>query len=98
MYGRLDDRPSRLMESWRPRPVTGESLAVLDREAPIPLYVQLRDALLREIREGGLQPGDRVPSEAPIQGRYRVSRATVRQALAELEAGGGIRKVQGLGG
>jgi len=97
MYGRLDDRTSRLMESWRPRPVTGESLAVLDREAPLPLYVQLRDALLREIREGGLQPDDRFPSEATIRDRYRVSRATVRQALAELEAGGVIRKVQGLG-
>lgn len=71
--------------------------APLDREAPLPLYAQLKDALLREIREGGLQPGDRVPSEAEIQDRYRVSRATVRQALAELEAGGVIRKVQGLG-
>jgi GntR family transcriptional regulator len=69
----------------------------LDREAALPLYAQLRDALLREIREGGLQPGDRFPSEATIQSRYRVSRATVRQALADLEAGGVIRKVQGLG-
>jgi GntR family transcriptional regulator len=71
--------------------------ARLDREAPLPLYAQLKDALLREIREGGLQPGDRFPSEATIQERYRVSRATVRQALADLEAGGVIRKVQGLG-
>jgi GntR family transcriptional regulator len=71
--------------------------ALLDREAPLPLYVQLRDALLGEIREGGLQPGDRVPSEAAVRDRYRVSRATVRQALADLEAGGVIRKVQGLG-
>lgn len=70
---------------------------VLDREAPLPLYAQLKDALLREIRDGGLQPGDRFPSEATIQDRYRVSRATVRQALAELEEGGVIRKVQGLG-
>ncbi|HSD48733.1 MAG TPA: GntR family transcriptional regulator [Actinomycetota bacterium] len=71
--------------------------AVLDREAPLPLWAQLKDALLREIREGGLEPGDRFPSEAAIRDRYRVSRATVRQALAELEAGGVIRKVQGLG-
>ncbi|HSP74203.1 MAG TPA: GntR family transcriptional regulator [Gaiellaceae bacterium] len=70
---------------------------LLDREAPLPLYAQLRDALLREIREGGLRPGDRFPSEAAIRDRYRVSRATVRQALADLEAGGVIRKVQGLG-
>jgi GntR family transcriptional regulator len=88
MYGRLDDRTSGPL-------LSGSSL--LDRDAPLPLYVQLRDALLREIREGGLQPGDRVPSESAIRGRYRVSRATVRQALADLDASGVIRKVQGLG-
>src|SRR3972149_11239448 len=93
MYGRLDDRTGHLME----RPVTGESVGLLDRDAPLPLYVQLRDALLREIREGGLKPGDRFPSEATIRDRYRVSRATVRQAPAELQAGGGVRKGQGLG-
>jgi GntR family transcriptional regulator len=77
--------------------MTAELPAWLDREAPLPLYVQLRDALLREVREGGLQPGDRFASEAAIRERYRVSRATVRQALGDLEASGVIRKVQGLG-
>src|SRR5512146_1766665 len=70
---------------------------LLDREAALPLYAQLRDALLREVKDGGLQPGDRLPTEAAIRERYRVSRATIRQALADLEAGGVIRKVQGLG-
>jgi GntR family transcriptional regulator len=78
-------------------PMTAELSAWLDREAPLPLYVQLRDALLQEVREGGLQPGDRFSSEAAIRDRYRVSRATVRQALGDLEASGVIRKVQGLG-
>jgi GntR family transcriptional regulator len=82
MYGRPDDRIG---------------AASLDREAPLPLYVQLRDALLWEVREGGLQPGDRFASETAIRNRYRVSRATVRQALGDLEASGVIRKVQGLG-
>jgi GntR family transcriptional regulator len=76
---------------------TAELPVLLDREDPLPLYAQLRNALLREVREGGLEPGDRFPSETAIRDRYRVSRATVRQALADLEAGGMIRKVQGLG-
>jgi GntR family transcriptional regulator len=76
---------------------TARSPSLLDRKAPLPLYAQLEDALLREIRDGGLQPGDRFPSEAQISDRYGVSRATVRQALADLEASGVIRKVQGLG-
>jgi GntR family transcriptional regulator len=92
MYGRLDDRTTNV----RPEPPAAGP-ALLDRDAPLPLYVQLRDALLREMRDGGLQPGDRFPSEAAIRDRYGVSRATVRQALADLEAGGTIRKVQGLG-
>ncbi|MGZ8694035.1 MAG: GntR family transcriptional regulator [Gaiellaceae bacterium] len=71
--------------------------ARLDRAAPLPLYAQLKDALLKEVRDGGLQPGDRFPTEAAIGDRYRVSRATVRQALTDLEAAGVIRKVQGLG-
>lgn len=69
----------------------------LDREAPLPLYAQLKDALLREIRDGGFEPGDRFPTEAAIRDRYGVSRATVRQALGDLEESGVIRKVQGLG-
>jgi GntR family transcriptional regulator len=77
--------------------VTAQSVALLDRQAPLPLYIQLRDELLREVRDGGLTPGDRFPSEAAIRDRFRVSRATVRQALADLEQSGVIRKVQGLG-
>jgi DNA-binding GntR family transcriptional regulator len=77
--------------------VSADVPAWLDREAPLPLYAQLRDALLAQVREGDLQPGDRFPTEAAIQAQYRVSRATVRQALGDLEASGVIRKVQGLG-
>jgi GntR family transcriptional regulator len=71
--------------------------ALLDREAPMPLYFQLREALLREIRERGMKSGDRLPTESEIELSYRVSRATIRQALAELEDDGVIRRVQGLG-
>ena len=85
MYGHPDDR------------TTGALAVALDRKAPLPLYAQLRDALLKDAREGDLQPGDRFPSEAAIRERYGVSRATIRQALADLEASGVIHKVQGLG-
>ncbi len=71
--------------------------AVLDRSAPTPLYFQLREALLREIREQGLKTGDRLPTEQEIERAYGVSRATIRQALAALEHEGVVRRVQGLG-
>ena len=41
--------------------------AVVDRASPLPLYVQLEDALLARIRDEGLRPGDRLPSEAEIE-------------------------------
>ena len=70
---------------------------MLDRRAPTPLYFQLREALLREIRDQGMKTGDRLPTESEIERAYGVSRATIRQALASLEHEGVVRRVQGLG-
>jgi len=69
----------------------------LDRDAPLPLYFQLREAIQRDIRQRALKPGDRLPTEGEIERRYGVSRATIRQALADLASAGAIRRVQGLG-
>jgi GntR family transcriptional regulator len=69
----------------------------LDRRAPVPLYFQLREAFLEEIRARGLEPGDRLPTEADLERRYAVSRATIRQALNHLAADGSIERIQGKG-
>jgi DNA-binding GntR family transcriptional regulator len=77
--------------------ITRRPSPVLDRRAPAPLYFQLRQAFLEEIRERGLEPGDRLPTEADLERRYAVSRATIRQALNHLAADGSIERIQGKG-
>ncbi len=69
----------------------------LRRTTGIPLYIQLIDRLQDLIDRGALRPGDRLPSEPALVGRFGVSRATVRQALAHLEAEGFIVRRQGSG-
>jgi GntR family transcriptional regulator len=69
----------------------------IDRASPLPFYFQLRVALMKEIVAGRWAAGDRLPSEPAICEHFGVSRTTVRQALAELEAEGLIRKEKGRG-
>lgn len=69
----------------------------LDRRAPVPLYHQLKRALVHQIRSERLAPGARLPTEVEIEQRYQVSRTTIRQALQELVLEGVVERVQGRG-
>ncbi len=69
----------------------------LDRSSPLPLYYQLRNALLQQIESGSLVPGDTLPTERELIDRYGVSRITVRQALNSLTADGLLYRQRGLG-
>lgn len=60
----------------------------LEREAPVPLYIQLIDTLASEIAAGGYTPDQRLMSERELCQRFKVSRMTVRQALSRLERDG----------
>lgn len=62
----------------------------LQREAPDPLYIQVKEALLEEISSGRYHPHDRLPSERELSQEFDVSRMTVRQALLDLARDGAI--------
>lgn len=62
----------------------------LAREAPDPLYLQVKAALLAEIEAGGFESNRRLPSERELALRFQVSRMTARQALVELAREGAI--------
>lgn len=67
------------------------------REPRSPKYLQVKEALLRQIREDGLQPGDQVISIVEIMERFGVSKVTAVRSLTELESEGVIRREQGRG-
>jgi GntR family transcriptional regulator len=67
------------------------------KRGAIPLYHQLKAAILREIDGGRWRPGERMPTEDDLARRFRVSKITVRQALRDLAQIGVIRREQGRG-
>jgi GntR family transcriptional regulator len=62
-----------------------------------PLYLQARDALMRQIAEGTLQPGDFLPSEQQLAATLGISVGTVRKATEELVAQGILDRQHGRG-
>ena len=61
------------------------------------LHRQLFLVLKDQIARGVHAPGASLPKEEALCGQFRVSRITVRRALADLEAQGLVRRRQGLG-
>ena len=61
------------------------------------LTASLADMLARQIEEGELAPGERLPTEQSLVASTQVSRTVVREALATLRARGLITTQQGAG-
>jgi GntR family transcriptional regulator len=72
-------------------------MPVLERSNPLPLYHQLKEVLKQQIRAGHLAPHTALPSESELGAKYRVSRATVRQATTELVHEGLLYRQHGRG-
>jgi GntR family transcriptional regulator len=71
--------------------------ANIDRGSSVPLHLQLRRRLREAIVAGELATGDSLPGELALAERFRLSRATVRQALAGLESDHLIERRKGSG-
>src|SRR4030088_1806827 len=61
--------------------------------APQPRYLTLARTLAGEIKAGTLGVGDRLPGERELCRQFRVSRVTVRRALAVLQDEGLIESI-----
>ena len=63
----------------------------------VPIYVQLREQLLRGVTTGALKPGQQMPTLRQVAVAVRVDLNTVRHAYDELERLGLIVLVRGRG-
>lgn len=69
----------------------------LDKEAETPLYTQITQFLRQQIRTGALTAETRLPPSREMANRLGISRMTVINAYAELEADGLIVSYHGRG-
>ncbi|MCD8121379.1 MAG: GntR family transcriptional regulator [Clostridiales bacterium] len=67
------------------------------KNSMVPLYQQLSDEIRRQITDGKLQTGDRLPTEAELSQEFAVSRITVRKAIELLVDDGIVVRRQGIG-
>ncbi|GGZ42648.1 MULTISPECIES: GntR family transcriptional regulator [Streptomyces rochei group] len=58
---------------------------------------EIADDLRHQITTGRIKPGERLPSEAGLADRYKVSTVTLRSALAVLQGEGLVEKIHGKG-
>jgi ABC-type glycerol-3-phosphate transport system substrate-binding protein len=72
-------------------------MAIIDRSSALPLYYQLKQYFQQQIEHGELRSGDQLPTEAELCERLGISRAPVRQAMAELAREGLITRRAGAG-
>ncbi|MCX2860872.1 FadR/GntR family transcriptional regulator [Paucibacter sp. PLA-PC-4] len=71
--------------------------AITGRRRPKTLALGLVEALGDRIREGRLNAGDKLPTEAAIMAEFEVSRTVVREAISKLQAAGLVETRHGIG-
>ncbi|MBP2242922.1 GntR family transcriptional regulator [Cytobacillus eiseniae] len=68
---------------------------MVDVNNPIPLHLQLKDVIAREIKNEVYK--EKIPSERDLMDRFSISRTTVREAISHLVQEGILEKVHGKG-
>lgn len=69
----------------------------VDRNSRIPPWQQIADSLRRQIEDGTIPPGGRLPSTVELEAEWEVARETIRKAINHLKDEGLIEGVQGMG-
>lgn len=77
--------------------MSNASLVDLPLDGAGPKHEQLFARLMGELANGRLKPGDVLPPEPIMAEQLNLARSTVRQALAQMERNGLLRRVRGKG-
>ena len=80
-------------------PASGAAASASAGSAPTfsPLYQQIKALLTQSLQSGEWKPGELIPSEVELAGRFKVSQGTVRKAIDELAAEHLVVRRQGKG-
>ncbi|MBB6674568.1 GntR family transcriptional regulator [Cohnella nanjingensis] len=62
-----------------------------------PIYKQVHQYILKQIKQNVWKPGDKIPTEKELMEQFDVSRITISTALANLSKEGWISRIQGKG-
>lgn len=55
-----------------------------DHDSPVPLYVQIKEYIRRNIQSGAFDVHERIPSERRLADQFHVNRLTVSKAISDL--------------
>ncbi|MDD5599574.1 MAG: GntR family transcriptional regulator, partial [Victivallaceae bacterium] len=67
----------------------------IDRDNHVPLYIQIKNAIIAELDRGVLKPGDAFPSLAELSRKYKVSLITSRRVISDLASEGYLETCKG---
>lgn len=70
---------------------------MINKFSSVPLYLQLKDLIIKKIESNEFPPNTQIPSEQDLCESYKISRPTVRQAINELTSSGYLYKEKGRG-
>lgn len=74
-----------------------DALFFLNRSSSTPLYLQIKEQIKYLILTGKLVPGSKLPSERQFADFLHINRATINNALNELEHEGYLKTEKGIG-
>ena len=70
---------------------------IISNSSMVPIYEQIKKAIIEEILEGNLEENDSLPSIRSLAEEIKISIMTIKKAYDELEDEGYIIQVQGKG-